>query len=182
MVKLKPAIAKAESDTMSDDDSSSSTNQANRFRFFDNREKYLLFVTTCSEKWAIAERVSLELDRVRPTPPALRMFDAGMGDGTVLAHVMRDLHRRFPTVPHLVIGKEISMEDVRLSLEKIADRFAEHPQTVLVVTNMHYSEAPWLRPRVDRPINWHEVSLAGNSAHEFENQLRDLQPVVDEGW
>ena len=182
MVKLKPAIAKAESDTMSDDDSDSSTNQANRFRFFDNREKYLLFVTTCSEKWAIAERVGLELDRVRPTPPALRMFDAGMGDGTVLAHVMRDLHRRFPTVPHLVIGKEISMEDVRLSLEKMADRFAEHPQTVLVVTNMHYSEAPWLRPRVDRPINWHEVSLAGNSAHEFENQLRDLQPVVDEGW
>ena len=110
------------------------------------------------------------------------MFDAGMGDGTVLAHVMRDLHRRFPTVPHLVVGKEISMEDVRLSLEKMADRFAEHPQTVLVVTNMHYSEAPWLRPRVDRPINWHEVSLAGGSAHEFENQLRDLQPVVDEGW
>ena len=110
------------------------------------------------------------------------MFDAGMGDGTVLAHVMRDLHRRFPTVPHLVVGKEISMEDVRLSLEKMADRFAEHPHTVLVVTNMHYSEAPWLRPRVDRPINWHEVSLTGASAHEFENQLRALQPVVDEGW
>ena len=24
------------------------------FRFFDNRQKYLLFVTTCSEKWVIA--------------------------------------------------------------------------------------------------------------------------------
>ena len=31
------------------------------FRFFDNREKYLLFVTTCSEKWVIAERVGMEL-------------------------------------------------------------------------------------------------------------------------
>ena len=179
---MTAALAKAGKGLVSRDESAPAADQATRFRFFDNREKYLLFVTTCSEKWAIAERVGLELDRVRPAPPALRMFDAGMGDGTVLAHVMRDLHRRYPTVPLLVVGKEISMEDVRLSLEKMADRFAEHPQTVLVVTNMHYSEAPWLRPRIDRPINWHEVPLAGGSAHEFENQLRDLQPVVDEGW
>src|SRR5262245_29901708 len=26
------------------------------FRFFDNRQKYLLFVSTCSEKWVIASR------------------------------------------------------------------------------------------------------------------------------
>ena len=31
------------------------------FRFFDNRQKYLLFVNTCSEKWVIAHRVALEL-------------------------------------------------------------------------------------------------------------------------
>src|SRR5215831_5109811 len=30
------------------------------FRFFDNRQKYLLFVNTCSEKWEIASRVSME--------------------------------------------------------------------------------------------------------------------------
>ena len=179
---MTQALPKAGNELVLHDDSAPAADQATRFRFFDNREKYLLFVTTCSEKWAISERVGLELDRVRPTPPALRMFDAGMGDGTVLAHVMRDLHRRYPTVPLLVVGKEISMEDVRLSLEKMADRFAEHPQTVLVVTNMHYSEAPWLRPRIDRPINWHEVPLTGGSAHEFENQLRALQPIVDEGW
>ena len=29
------------------------------FRFFDNRQKYLLFVNTCSEKWDVAQRVSL---------------------------------------------------------------------------------------------------------------------------
>ena len=27
------------------------------FRFFDNRQKYLLFVNTCSEKWEVASRV-----------------------------------------------------------------------------------------------------------------------------
>src|SRR5438128_547608 len=42
------------------------------FRFFDNRQKYLLFVNTCSEKWVIASRVALELANVHPRPPALR--------------------------------------------------------------------------------------------------------------
>jgi hypothetical protein len=58
------------------------------FRFFDNRQKYLLFVSTCSEKTDVAHRISLELGNLQPTPPALRIFDAGVGDGTVLARVM----------------------------------------------------------------------------------------------
>src|SRR5476649_1647254 len=53
------------------------------FRFFDNRQKYLLFVNTCSEKWVIAQRVGLELANIHPRPPAVRVFDAGLGDGTV---------------------------------------------------------------------------------------------------
>ncbi|HEV3010975.1 MAG TPA: hypothetical protein VGX52_18260, partial [Burkholderiales bacterium] len=114
------------------------------FRFFDNRQKYLLFVNTCSEKDVVAKRVGLELGHIHPRPPAVRLFDAGMGDGTVLARVMREMHRRFPTVPFYIVGKEISLEDVRLSLRKMVDRFYEHPATVLVVTNMYYTEAPWL--------------------------------------
>ncbi len=106
------------------------------FRFFDNREKYLLFVTTCSEKWAVGERVGQELAHITPRPPALRLFDAGMGDATVLTRVMRHIHRRFPAVPALIVAKEVSLEDVRLGLEKMADRFFEHPETVLVITNM----------------------------------------------
>src|SRR5690606_6019374 len=38
------------------------------FRFFDNRQKYLLFVNTCSEKWVVANRVSLELANIHPRP------------------------------------------------------------------------------------------------------------------
>ncbi|HRA79183.1 MAG TPA: hypothetical protein PK956_10285, partial [Burkholderiaceae bacterium] len=30
------------------------------FRFYDNRQKYLMFVNTCTEKWAVAERVERE--------------------------------------------------------------------------------------------------------------------------
>ena len=61
------------------------------FRFFDNRQKYLLFVNTCSEKWEVASRVGLELANIHPRPPAVRVFDAGVGDGTVLARVMRSM-------------------------------------------------------------------------------------------
>jgi hypothetical protein len=116
------------------------------FRFFDNRQKYLLFVNTCSEKWVVAQRVALELGNIYPRPPAIRIFDAGVGDGTVLTRVMRAMHQRFPTLPSYIVGKEISLEDVRLVLDKMPDRLFEHPATVLVMTNMYYSEAPWLVP------------------------------------
>src|SRR5258706_13774986 len=46
------------------------TNAETRFRFYDNRQKYLLFVSTCTEKWAVAQRIELELDSIKPRPPA----------------------------------------------------------------------------------------------------------------
>ena len=61
-------------------------------RFYDSREKYLLFVTTTDEKWAIAQRINEELEKLKPTPPALRLFDAGMGDASVMSHVLRAMH------------------------------------------------------------------------------------------
>ena len=155
------------------------------FRFYDNRQKYLLFVTTCGEKWVIAQRVGMELANIHPRPPALRVFDAGMGDGTVLARTMRAMHHRFPTMPFYIVGKEISLEDVRLVLEKMPDRLFEHPATVLVMTNMYYSEAPWLKPNSvtsATSLVWHELALAGTTAHDFETQITELQPFLAENW
>lgn len=155
------------------------------FRFFDNRQKYLLFVNTCSEKEIVAQRVGMELGNIHPNPPAIRVFDAGMGDGSVLTRVMREMHRRFPTMPFYITCKEISLEDVRLSLAKMADRFFEHPATVLIVTNMYYSEAPWLSPKkveAATSMIWKEVSLTGTTAHEFDDQLNDLQGFLGEHW
>ncbi|MFI4989036.1 MAG: hypothetical protein ACHQF3_16540 [Alphaproteobacteria bacterium] len=155
------------------------------FRFFDNRQKYLLFVNTCSEKAVIGHRVALELANIHPRPPAVRLFDAGVGDGTVLARVMRAMHERFPTVPFHLVGKEISLEDVRLTLDKLADRFFEHPATVVVLTNLYYAEAPWLTVRSLTAANslvWREAALSGNSAHHFASQITDLQPFLAENW
>jgi hypothetical protein len=155
------------------------------FRFYDNRQKYLMFVNTCSEKRAIASRVALELGNIHPRPPAIRVFDAGVGDGTVLARVMRAMHHRFELMPLYIVGKEISLEDVRLALEKMPDRFMEHPATVLVMTNLNYSEAPWLTPAsvgAATSMIWHEVALAGSTAAEFEEQITALQPFLAEYW
>src|SRR5512135_2545099 len=155
------------------------------FRFFDNRQKYLLFVNTCSEKWEIANRVGMELANIHPRPPAVRVFDAGLGDGTVLARVMRNMHDRFPTMPFYIVGKEISLEDIRLTLHKMADRFIEHPSTVVVLTNLAYAEAPWLTVKsvsAASSMIWKEVPLEGNSAHSFEKQITDLEPFLAENW
>lgn len=155
------------------------------FRFFDNRQKYLLFVNTCGEKEVIAHRVGMELASIHPRPPAVRIFDAGMGEGTVLARVMREMHRRFPTIPFYIVGKEVSLEDVRLSLSKMADRFHEHPATVLVVTNMYYDEAPWLSPKLltaATSLVWHEVALTGTTAHDFGDQIIALEPFLAKNW
>src|SRR5258705_148062 len=155
------------------------------FRFFENRQKYLLFVHTCSEKRVIAERVALELGGIHPRPPALRVFDAGVGDGTVLARVMRSMHSRFPHMPFYIAGKELSLEDVRLTLNKVPDRLFEHPATVFVLTNMYYAEAPWLTPASPAAASgmiWHEVALQGASSGEFETQIAALGPFLEQNW
>ena len=67
----------------------------------------------------------------------------------------------------------------------MADRFHEHPKTVLVLTNMFYSEATRLFPRSEEMqgrLNWLEVQLDGNSAFEFDEQIKNLEPEVRDWW
>ena len=163
----------------------SETTAARPFRFYDNRQKYLTFVTTCDEKWRVAERAALELTGLEPQPPSLRIYDAGVGDGTVLAHLLRAAHAEYPTVPFYVVGKEISLEDVRLVLEKLPDRFVEHPQLVVVITNLHYAESPWLWPNTsdkqDR-MHFEYTKLEGSSSYSYGEQLRSLDDFLVANW
>ena len=155
------------------------------FRFYDNRQKYLAFINTCNEKQVIATKAAAEIAHVKPRPPALRIFDAGVGDGTVLSRLLRTVHRDFPTVPMLAVGKEISLEDVRLALEKLPDRFHEHPHTVVAMTNLRYADAPELRPSdTDEAarLGWHVAALEGSSAAEYAEQIEALAPILAEGW
>ena len=94
------------------------------FRFFDNREKYLLFVTTTGEKAVTAEHVGREFDWIKPKTPALKSFDAWVGKGMVLSRILCETHCRFPSVSFFVVGKGISLEDTCLYLEKLAEELS----------------------------------------------------------
>ena len=154
-------------------------------RFFDNRQKYLMFVSTCDEKWKVAERAAEYLEALQPSVPGIRIFDAGVGDGSVLAHLLTAAHARFPTVPIHAVGKEISLEDVRMTLGKLADRFSEHPHLVITLTNLNYSEAPQLIPRSHEKrsrLVFRTHQLTGDCAYGFGEQLRDLDEFIEEHW
>jgi hypothetical protein len=152
-------------------------------RFFDTRAAYTMFVTATDEKARVAERLGDQADMIDVTPPGLRVFDAGMGDASVLSHLMRRLHRNLPHIPWLVVAKEISIEDVRQALAKLPDRLVEHPETVFVVTNMRFSEAPGLAP-LDGPaaVTWRDVPLDGDTSLDFTEQVRGILPGLTDDW
>jgi hypothetical protein len=77
------------------------------------------------------------------------------------------------------------MEDARLTIEKLADRFVEHPNMVFTISNLHYSEAGYLKSNnadKQKNINWSNISLEGNSSFGFYQQLRQLGPLLKENW
>ena len=153
-------------------------------RFFDNRASYLMFTIATTEKPVVAARIGEELAHVGPGEYALRIFDAGMGDASVLAPLMRQMHRVFPHIPWLVVGKEISIEDVRLALDRLPDRFAEHPELVFVVTNMYYPEAPSLSParQNESELIWREAALEGSKTDDFGRQIHGLFSDLVHDW
>jgi hypothetical protein len=88
-------------------------------------------------------------------------------------------------MPFYIVGKEISLEDIRLTLHKMADRFIEHPSTVLVLTNLAYAEAPSLAVKslsAAASMVWKELPMDGNTGHSFEQQITALEPFLAENW
>ena len=154
----------------------------NERRFFDTRAAYTMFVHATDEKKVVADRLGREVDHLSISQPGLKIFDAGMGDASVLDHLMRRIHVEEPHIPWLVVAKEISIEDVRQALMRLPDRFIEHPELVFVVTNMKFAEAPWLRPENGEPVRWTEVPLRGDTSHEFSSQIRALFDPLAEDW
>ena len=151
----------------------------------EQRHSHLLFYNSCNEKWQIAERAYKAMNDLPVSPPALRVFDGNLGEGTTLARLLRALHYKHPTVPFLIVAKERGLDDLRNSLGKMADRFLEHPLTVLVITNMDFEEAVTLTARSAkraRGMNWNTVTLEGDTAYDFQKQISGLQQNFAEDW
>jgi hypothetical protein len=149
-------------------------------RFFDTRAAYSMFVTATDEKSVVADQIGLELAKVTVRYPGMRVFDAGMGDGSLLTQLMRHMHKAYPFIPWLVVAKEISIEDVRQALARLPDRFLEHPEMVFVVTNHHFRHAPSL-PAPAGTV-WREVALGGATTNDFTEQIEALFGQLAKDW
>ena len=87
-------------------------------RFFDDRLKYLSFIQNTGEKKAISEKIYPYISRLSQNKSYLRILDAGTGDGTINANIIKSFHRYHPYTSLLITGKEISYEDLKNTLEK----------------------------------------------------------------
>ena len=76
---------------------------------------------------------------------------------------MRAMHHKFPAMPVYIAGKEISLEDVRLALRRMADRFFEPPATASL-------RARW---------RWRETLRSGLRSREPRKRTRRLQNEFD---
>ena len=154
-------------------------------RFFDDRLKYLSFIQNTGEKKSISEKIYPFISRLSQNKSYLRILDAGTGDGTIKANVIKSFHRYHPYTSLLITGKEISYEDLKNTLEKMPDRFVEHKNTVFVISNLHYSEAANLKSdnlQKQKKINWHVVKLKGDTSIEFSQQLRKQNEFLEKKW
>ena len=153
--------------------------------YHDERQKHHLLANTCNEKWVIADRCVQCVSDMDITPPAFRIFDGSLGNGVVIARILRALHKQHPNIPFLLVAKVHGLDDLRNSLGRLADRFLEHPLTVVVVTNMYFNEAPSLSAtsaQAAMSLNWQEVALKGTGAYDFQQQISALHPQLAHDW
>ena len=153
--------------------------------YYDERQKHHLLANTCNEKWVLADRCYAAIADLKINTSALRIFDGSLGNGIVMARLLRALHKQHPNIPFLVVAKERGLDDLRNSLGRMADRFLEHPLLVLVVTNMYFNEATTLSTKsvqTAMSVNWQEVPLAGSTAFDFQQQITALHPQLANDW
>jgi hypothetical protein len=154
-------------------------------RFTDSRSDYLNFLRNTSEKAQTVAHILGQFSRLSITPHVLRVFDAGLGDGEIITRLARAAHTQFPTTPFFIAGREISGEDVSMSLHKMVGVFTEHPDTVFAVTNFANETAVSLganAPKLLEKAVWKEIGLTGNTAHEFQEQIDGLMPALANDW
>ena len=135
------------------------------FRFYDNRQKYLAFVTTCNEK--SADRAARG---ARGDPAAADAAGGahlrrrhGRWHGAGAAHAQHP-SRSFRPCRCSWWPRRSASRTCAWGSRSCPTGCLEHPATVFVVTNLNYAEAPRLMPRDAQSaaaLNWQEVRLSG---------------------
>ena len=147
--------------------------------FFDSRDKYLSFVNSTNEKSNIAFKLSSYLKKSKISSGAFRIFDAGTGEGTIIATLLSATHERFPEDPIFVVGKEISVDDIDNLLGFLADRFFEHKSLIFCITNAAYDD---FNKQNLRKIKYIKKELKGKTSFSFTKQLVRMNSLIKKNW
>ncbi|MBD63469.1 MAG: hypothetical protein CMD68_05235 [Gammaproteobacteria bacterium] len=156
-------------------------------RFFDDRLKYLSFIQNTGEKKAISEKIYSHIASLSDNKSYLRILDAGTGDGTIFSNVIKSFHKFHPYTSLLITGKEISYEDLKNTLDKMPDRFVEHPNLVITMTNVKFSELGLIessRKIKEKNVKEFTLALKDNNSFEFNAQLSSnrLGSFIKKNW
>ena len=143
-------------------------------QFFDDRMRYFAFTQNTNEKTKFSELILPYIENLGHDRSCLRILDAGTGDGSIMANIIKAFHKYHPTNILSILGKEISYKDLKNTLDKLSDRFAEHPRMLVTLTNVKFSQIEQLN--VNKKINGKnikilKIELSGSTSFDFQNQV-----------
>ena len=156
-------------------------------RFFDDRLKYLSFIQNTGEKKAISEKIYPHIASLSDNKSYLRVLDAGTGNGAICSNIIKSFHKYHPYTSLLITGKEISYEDLKNTLEKMPDRFVEHPNLLMTMTNVKFSELGLVensRKIKDKKIKQFNLVLKSDNSFDFNSQITGnlLGNFIKKNW
>ena len=156
-------------------------------RFFDDRLKYLSFIQNTGEKKAISKEIYSYIANLSQNKSYLRLLDAGTGDGTINSNIIKSFHRYHPYTSLLMTGKEISYEDLKNTLEKMPDRFVEHPNLLITMTNVKFSELGLVESAKkikNKKIREFNLILKSDNSFDFNQQISGnrISNFIKKNW
>ena len=156
-------------------------------RFFDDRLKYLSFIQNTGEKKAISEKIYSHIAGLSQNKSYLRILDAGTGDGTIFSNIVKSFHRYHPYTSLLITGKEVSYEDLKNTLEKMPDRFVEHPNLLITMSNVKFSELGSIESSnkiKDKKVKKFNLILKSDNSFDFNSQISGtlLGNFIKKNW
>ena len=156
-------------------------------RFFDDRLKYLSFIQNTGEKKAISEKIYSHIASLSQNISYLRVLDAGTGDGTIFSNIVKSFHRFHPYTSLLITGKEVSYEDLKNTLEKTPDRFVEHPNLLITMSNVKFSELGSIESSnkiKDKRVKKFNLVLKSDNSYDFNSQISGakLGNFIKKNW
>ena len=155
------------------------------FAIHEQRHRFHVFAATTNESWVKADIITHDIANLVPGPDGFRLFYSPMDNGIALVRALRALHAMHPDVPVQVVIKGWGLEDLRNTMSRMADRLAEHPLTVFVMTNLYTREAVHLdKTAADGPgdLAWHDVAFEGTRAYDYQMQMGGLFNTLAREW